>query len=326
MAVLMLLLVLTIGGSLFCSSVDAQEAYDKLDEPFKKGVNLSLEKLSNHSSIQNHFLFFRSVAKSDVEAGFDVVFIYHHFYLKPTKCPKGTTDPSGCSFRNDVPMIDCAICYKTFQGDIEAEPKPYLNCLHKPSVTPEVRTNRIEHCNRLAYSHGATNLLASTGTDKMASLLLLLLFACIGGSVWRSAEAQSPLPDDYKMSVDLALSRLESTPRIFRFWKTLEKSNSECCFGGKYYYHHFQLKPTSCVRSLWTTILADSCPFVDNAPLVDCSVCYKAEGDIVLQDFVHCVQRPRLTRDMVNQRRRTCDAMNYRTGSLSVATRSFQPQ
>ncbi|XP_077592625.1 uncharacterized protein LOC144209931 [Stigmatopora nigra] len=159
-----LLLLLTIGGALFCPSVDAQEAYEKLDETFKKGVNLSLEKLNEHSSIQNHFLFFRSVTKSNVEAGFDVVFIYHHFYLKPTKCPKGTTDLSNCSFRNDIPMIDCAICYKTFQGEIEAEPKPYLNCLRKPSVTPEMQVNRIEHCNRLAYSHGASNLLASTGT------------------------------------------------------------------------------------------------------------------------------------------------------------------
>lgn len=103
------------------------------------------------------------LSHSPSQAGFDVVFIYHRFYLKATRCPKGTEDPAGCSFRNDVvsgtpktktkkvqrdnlaelfspvsfqPMIDCAICYKTFQGDIEAEPKPYLNCLRKPSVTP----------------------------------------------------------------------------------------------------------------------------------------------------------------------------------------------
>ncbi|XP_077410265.1 uncharacterized protein LOC144040183 [Vanacampus margaritifer] len=162
MAVLFLLF--TVGGALLCSSTEAQEAYGKLEETFKKGVNMSLEKLSEHAGIQNHFLFFRSVTKSNVEAGFDVVFIYHHFYLKATRCPKGTVDPAGCSFRNDVPMIDCAICYKTFQGVIEPEPKPYLNCLHKPSVTQEVRVSRMEHCNRLAYSNGATNLLASTGT------------------------------------------------------------------------------------------------------------------------------------------------------------------
>uniref|UniRef100_A0A3Q3DHQ9 Si:ch1073-406l10.2 n=1 Tax=Hippocampus comes TaxID=109280 RepID=A0A3Q3DHQ9_HIPCM len=184
-----LFLLLTVGVTSLCASTQAQEAYGKLEETFRKGVDLSLEKLSEHAAIQNHFLFFKSVTKSNVEAGFDVVFIYHRFYLKATRCPKGTEDPAGCTFRNDVvsgppkqkkmqrdnlaelfspvsfqPMIDCAICYKTFQGDIEAEPKPYLNCLRKPSVTPEVQASRMEQCNRLAYSSGGTNLLASTGT------------------------------------------------------------------------------------------------------------------------------------------------------------------
>lgn len=33
------------------------------------------------------------------------------------------------------PLIDCAICYKTFAGKIEKEPKPYVHCLHKPALT-----------------------------------------------------------------------------------------------------------------------------------------------------------------------------------------------
>ncbi|XP_061821271.1 uncharacterized protein [Nerophis lumbriciformis] len=158
------LLLLLLSAGALCTCADAQEAYSNLPETLKKGVDLSLEKLNAHTGIQNHFLFLRSVTQSNVEAGFDVVYIYHHFYLKATRCQKGTVDPAGCHFRNDVPMIDCAICYKTFQGEIEQEPKPYLNCLHKPAVTAEVKVSRVEHCNRLAYSIGATNLLASIGT------------------------------------------------------------------------------------------------------------------------------------------------------------------
>lgn len=32
-------------------------------------------------------------------------------------------------------MIDCAICYKTFEGEIQMEPKPYIHCVHKPVLT-----------------------------------------------------------------------------------------------------------------------------------------------------------------------------------------------
>lgn len=35
------------------------------------------------------------------QAGFDVTYIYHHFYLKATKCPRGTVDATSCRFRND---------------------------------------------------------------------------------------------------------------------------------------------------------------------------------------------------------------------------------
>uniref|UniRef100_A0A8C5NGM3 Retinoic acid receptor responder protein 2 n=1 Tax=Gouania willdenowi TaxID=441366 RepID=A0A8C5NGM3_GOUWI len=156
-----LLLLCSLGASVFTSS--AQEAYDGLPETFRKGVDLALEKLSSHSGIQHHFLFFKSVAQSDIQPGFDVIFIYHHFFLKATKCPKGTTDSAGCHFRNDRPLIDCAVCYKTFRGDIEQEPKPYIHCVHKPSLTEEMKTTRVNHCNTLAYNSGSPTLLASIG-------------------------------------------------------------------------------------------------------------------------------------------------------------------
>lgn len=61
------LLLLLLGvGALFFSS-NAQEAYNKLPETYRKGVDLALEKLNSHAGIQHHFLFLRSVTKSDIE-------------------------------------------------------------------------------------------------------------------------------------------------------------------------------------------------------------------------------------------------------------------
>ncbi|CAN9506408.1 unnamed protein product [Ophioblennius macclurei] len=165
MAATSLLWLLSLGA--LTLSVDAQEAYDNLPETFRKGVDLALEKLSSHAGIQHHFLFFRSVTKSDIESGFGVVFIYHHFYLKATKCAKGTTaDSTSCQFRNDRPLIDCAVCYKTHGGEIEPEPKPYVHCVHKPSLTEEMKTTRVDHCNTLGYNSGSATLLASTGNSE----------------------------------------------------------------------------------------------------------------------------------------------------------------
>ncbi|XP_077952197.1 uncharacterized protein LOC144390064 [Gasterosteus aculeatus] len=159
------LLMLLFGlGALFVSS-DAQGAYDKLPETYRKGVDLALEKLHSHAGIQHHFRFFRSIDKSDIEAGFDVTYIYHHFYLKATKCPRGTVDATSCRFRNDRPLIDCAVCYKTFGGGIEQEPKPYVHCVHKPALTEEMTADRVNHCNAMGYSSGAPTLLASARAE-----------------------------------------------------------------------------------------------------------------------------------------------------------------
>ncbi|KAM6970905.1 uncharacterized protein LKV04_016637 [Tautogolabrus adspersus] len=163
MAALLLLLLFTVGALFSCS--DAQEAYNKLPEIYKKGVDLALEKLHSHAGIQHHFLFLRSVQQSDIEPGFDVKCIYHHFHLKATKCQKGTADATGCQFRNDRPLIDCGICYKTFAGEIEQEPKPYIHCVHRTALTEEMKQARVQHCNTMGYSSGAPTLLASQGEN-----------------------------------------------------------------------------------------------------------------------------------------------------------------
>lgn len=158
-----LLLLLLSLHTLMCSCDGQENNYDRLAESYKKGVDLALEKLHSHARIQHHFLFFKSLLQSDIEPGFDVKYIYHHFYLKATNCPKGTTNSTSCQFRNDRPLIDCAVCYKTFKEAIEQEPKPYIHCVHKTTLTPEMTTTRQEYCNRLGYSSGSPTLLASTG-------------------------------------------------------------------------------------------------------------------------------------------------------------------
>ena len=65
MAALLLLLLSSVGALLLVS--DAQEAYDKLPQAYRAGVDLALEKLNSHAGIQHHFLYFRSITKSDIE-------------------------------------------------------------------------------------------------------------------------------------------------------------------------------------------------------------------------------------------------------------------
>uniref|UniRef100_A0A8C8D7T8 Retinoic acid receptor responder protein 2 n=1 Tax=Oncorhynchus tshawytscha TaxID=74940 RepID=A0A8C8D7T8_ONCTS len=158
------LLLLLLSAGVLLSSIEAQEAYSKLPDKYRKGVDLALQQLNSHSGVQRHYLFFKSLLKSEIEPGFDVSYIYHNFYLKATKCGKGTVDATQCEFRDDRPLIDCAICYKTFAGKIEKEPKPYVHCLHKPALTEDMKTARVDHCNTMSYQSGDTTILASKGS------------------------------------------------------------------------------------------------------------------------------------------------------------------
>ncbi|KAG5841829.1 hypothetical protein ANANG_G00171130 [Anguilla anguilla] len=161
----LLFLLLTVGARLSLS--EGQAAYDQLPDLYKKGVDLALAQLKSHTSIRHHFLFFKSLAQSSTEEGFSVTYIYHNFYLKPTKCSKDTAgpDPKRCPFRNDRPLIDCTVCYKTFSGKVESGPKPYVNCIHKPALTEDMKAKRKEHCDKMTYSAGTTSLLGSTGKN-----------------------------------------------------------------------------------------------------------------------------------------------------------------
>ncbi|TWW70812.1 hypothetical protein D4764_17G0002950 [Takifugu flavidus] len=162
---LMMMMMMMISVGALLPSETQTNPYSQLSPSLKGGVDLALEKLHSHAAIQQYLVFLRSLSTSDVQAGFGVAFIYHHFYLKPTNCPKGTADVSGCRHRNDRPLIDCTVCYKTLRGEIEPQPKPYVHCIHKTALTQEMKDTRVKHCNQLSYSSGDTTLLASTGNE-----------------------------------------------------------------------------------------------------------------------------------------------------------------
>ncbi|KAE8279738.1 hypothetical protein D5F01_LYC21867 [Larimichthys crocea] len=130
-----LLLLVCAGAVLY--SAKAQDLYNELPDSYKKGVDLSLEQLSSHAGVRHHFRFLRSLEKSDIQSGFGVKYLYHHFYLKPTRCAKGTADsnPQRCPFRNNRALMDCAVCYKTANDLMIMDPKPYVHCIQKPRLT-----------------------------------------------------------------------------------------------------------------------------------------------------------------------------------------------
>ena len=59
----------------------------------------------------------------------------HHVSFTNWTC----NEPAGCDwfgvFVSVQPLIDCAVCYKTYDGVVEASPKPYVHCIHRPALT-----------------------------------------------------------------------------------------------------------------------------------------------------------------------------------------------
>ncbi|KAM9775583.1 uncharacterized protein ACBT44_002619 isoform 1-T2 [Syngnathus typhle] len=159
MAVVLLLLA-CVGGAVW-GSAQAQDAYNLLPADYKKGVDLALMHLNSHAGVHHHFRFLRSLEKSDAECGFDVKYYYHRFQLKPTRCAKGSTSSTQiCPFRNDRPLMDCAVCYKTEVDQILLDPTPYVHCIQRPRLTQEMVTTRTEHCKQMNYNTGGLTLLA----------------------------------------------------------------------------------------------------------------------------------------------------------------------
>uniref|UniRef100_A0A1A8C6K5 Retinoic acid receptor responder protein 2 n=1 Tax=Nothobranchius kadleci TaxID=1051664 RepID=A0A1A8C6K5_NOTKA len=158
-----LLWLFSLGALLYSSG--AQKNYEDLPETYRKGVDLALKMVNSLSSVQHHFLFYKSVEKSATEPGFDVSYILHHFLLRATRCQKGTVETAGCQFREDRPPIDCTVCYKTYRGEIEPEPKPYVHCIQKPALTVGMMNSRRMQCSAVGCNSGAITLLSSIGNE-----------------------------------------------------------------------------------------------------------------------------------------------------------------
>ena len=62
---LLLCVGLAVAG-LLCPA-QASDEYRRLDQNNRAGVDLVVEQLHAHAGVQTHFLFFRSVEKSDIE-------------------------------------------------------------------------------------------------------------------------------------------------------------------------------------------------------------------------------------------------------------------
>ncbi|CAI5672868.1 unnamed protein product [Oreochromis niloticus] len=143
-------------------STKAQDSYDGLPEIYKKGVDLAIKQLSTHAKVQHHYRFLRTVEKLEQEDVFHVKYLFHHVHLKPTRCAKGATetDPQRCPFRNDRPLMDCAICFKAFEDQIKDEPNPYVHCIQRPRLTEEMKQARLQHYRQMIYHTGSPTLLS----------------------------------------------------------------------------------------------------------------------------------------------------------------------
>lgn len=67
MAAPLLLLLMFCVGALLPSSEAQRNAYAELSQSLKRGVDLALEKLHSHATIQQHFVFLRSLSTSDIQ-------------------------------------------------------------------------------------------------------------------------------------------------------------------------------------------------------------------------------------------------------------------
>ncbi|RXN24692.1 hypothetical protein ROHU_022104 [Labeo rohita] len=215
---------------------EAQESFSKLPDVYKKGVELALREINAHDSIRNHFLFFESIHRAEIKTGFVVTHIYHNFYLKATKCKRGTenADTTTCQFRNDRSRL--------------------------PGM-------------RLFLS--ACSGRSCSAWLKMPQLpFALLLAAGVLLSSAKAQSAFSKLPDAYKKGVELAEQNVNAAAGVqhyFLFFKTIQKSQIDAGFDVVYIYHNFYLKATKCQKGTENTDTT-KCAFRNDRPLIDCAV------------------------------------------------------
>lgn len=58
---------LLLAAVVFLTSAEAQSSFSKLPDTYKKGVELAVQNVNAHEGVQQHFLFFKTIEKSQIE-------------------------------------------------------------------------------------------------------------------------------------------------------------------------------------------------------------------------------------------------------------------
>lgn len=91
----MFLLVVVLSAGVLGSS-EAQKDFRDLPESYRRGAELALQQVNSHKNVQNHFLFFKSLLKSDIDVSqkcfsllyFILVLVLNSVILCPKPCPQ----------------------------------------------------------------------------------------------------------------------------------------------------------------------------------------------------------------------------------------------
>ena len=67
MAASLVELLLLVTAGILLSSTEAQEAYNRLPDGYRRGVDLALKQLNSFDGVQHHFNYFKSLLKSNIE-------------------------------------------------------------------------------------------------------------------------------------------------------------------------------------------------------------------------------------------------------------------
>lgn len=74
------LLLLVFAGAVLCST-EAQDPYNELPDNYKKGVDLALQNLNSHAGVHHHFLFLKSLQKSEIEVNLEFMVLYLSYLI-----------------------------------------------------------------------------------------------------------------------------------------------------------------------------------------------------------------------------------------------------
>ncbi|XP_033914428.2 cathelicidin-related peptide Oh-Cath-like [Acipenser ruthenus] len=157
----------------------------------------------------------------------------------------------------------------------------------------------------------------------MKSLLALLF--CIGALV-ASTAAQllyEQLPKQHRRAIDRTVEDFNSNQRkAFRFYELIDPvKETELPFDRSYLNLHFVLKETGCLQKSVKNL--HQCKFFDSKPRMDCVGCFIAGSDHFEEEFIDCVQRNQVTKEIQNKRAEECDKLHpyHLGGSIALASR-----